>query len=1702
MVPSIAWAADEGIPDNDVVATEDVQENELATEEEPANIEQATDLESSVLKQDGNEDREMKLGDIEICIDSYEVCGTTCTLPGGSIHFEAWANLTVEDEYGGLKTISFGEGEFTEENYKVEWFLNESKDGIVINEDDNNPLKCIAEVSGGYTFKDSQNRDEYELTCKISRKGGSGYGEGTRGLTVCDWYCITKFDKEWNSKLPPGETVIYKPMLLETEIGKSGYTDITDTTDFSWDNFRGGISVSHNQSTGKSTVTRTDNDTAYACLHAHNRANGAQCDIDYYFEWCDYSTVFENGPDGEHYDGYANIFTDAPFTATLDLSDFKSCLKESGDPAYAVNVDLSDLKNNGTLINGVSYDSEKYELNITKAGLKKIAEKFADTDRNPKISAEIVSAESVGGEHIELANTELEMNIRVPDYLDMFRDREMLKSDLLEYDESFETDFCCAEYPESTRGEIHISDVEIENPSGIEVLKNPHIEKYDSGNTWAICCNEYGTAKATYTYSVTAWEENDDNNIEKKVIGEFERTVNISVVEEVYDVELVSSTYRSDMLPGTSYTIYPLLRYGQYVEDGEDSYIDRQFYDCSKSDNVPEGITFELQEDWIELVGKNRDIPVVNCEKDETEYSWMITATAYQNLNKDENFFEGHFSLEAKKNGSEIAETDYIANVCKQYYGLDVGNGLSVDMGSTFKKDDVLSKTQLKKYYTDSSGNIKTSVISKDKYTATIANLPYFVTQYGKDKYRVDDEVWYELPVVDGLYIDIEYGDWNSNAYFPVKLNAIEKKELVVSLPEKTYGDDYNSDEIEVKYGNKEIFDWNDEYYSDEDYSHQISKDEVKDAGVYYVKIVGSGPYAACEGKAALTINPAEAEIHIRDAAMYSDGEYPEYNYGVTGLFEDDALGDIIIRRADEKTEKTPGRYKLTADYTENANYDVEIKCGYLTIRKAEENEINITDYNGVYDGNSHGISVATGLEGSRLFYSEEDLDIDSGEWLEDAPTFSETGEYTVYVKAEKDGVDTVLSYGEVNISPKPATIKIDDKYIKYNGAEPDYTGTVTGLDEASRTTANISYECDYSRGDDVGEYDITANYNELENYEIIVSEGTLYVSEASTNLDISTDSITIDKGTSSTFTVTAADSVKIDFENSDGDIASVKKDDQDANTYNVTGLELGVCRITVTASDANATHEDAGNFKEETAVIKVNVVGTLATCEAGGNQLAAEVSARNVSTENAIEEQVSETGNIVLIVEKNTSASTDKKLVLDISMTCNGEPFEYDNTKMAVKVQPPTGFEYDKTDVYLNEPDPDNPGDSILTKVKSWMEDGYICFYAEHFSQYDVEGYNQIAIDSVELASDSEEYSGNMIMPEIEAVSAGGTVLGTNDYSVQIFSDENCTGEPFNLSEGIKNVGDYWLKVYAENEKYKDATPVRFTITPADMNDVDVYVSDQVYTGKKIEPDVALMLGDNEIFNSQGEENKKGIKVSYGKNTDAGTGTVIVTDSFGNLGYGTKKVSFAIFKADSECVTPANLKAKCGQTLADIILPDGFAWVDSTTAVGEFGAHSADATYTDSDTRNYQEIEITLAYQVEHKLTNHTYPAGYLKNGKSYDTCDVCEAVVNYGQLPGYGAPAVKSFKVSKGKKCFTAKWKKQKKNNLKIMSGYQVQYSASPNMSRAVTVYAGKKSKSKKVKGLAKKQYYYVRARIYVDTPTGPVYSGWTAVKGVKTK
>mgnify|MGYP000031262641 CR=1 FL=1 len=98
-------------------------------------------------------------------------------------------------------------------------------------------------------------------------------------------------------------------------------------------------------------------------------------------------------------------------------------------------------------------------------------------------------------------------------------------------------------------------------------------------------------------------------------------------------------------------------------------------------------------------------------------------------------------------------------------------------------------------------------------------------------------------------------------------------------------------------------------------------------------------------------------------------------------------------------------------------------------------------------------------------------------------------------------------------------------------------------------------------------------------------------------------------------------------------------------------------------------------------------------------------------------------------------------------------------------------------------------------------------------------------------------------------------------------------------------------------------------------------------------------------------------------------------TDNY--YGFEAVYCEFVVAKATPTYTAPTGLMAKYGQTLADVTLPDGWSWMDSSESVGgaSTAAKTFQAKFTPKDTENYNTVE-----NIELEVTVNKADGGNLK--------------------------------------------------------------------------------------------------------------------------
>jgi hypothetical protein len=133
------------------------------------------------------------------------------------------------------------------------------------------------------------------------------------------------------------------------------------------------------------------------------------------------------------------------------------------------------------------------------------------------------------------------------------------------------------------------------------------------------------------------------------------------------------------------------------------------------------------------------------------------------------------------------------------------------------------------------------------------------------------------------------------------------------------------------------------------------------------------------------------------------------------------------------------------------------------------------------------------------------------------------------------------------------------------------------------------------------------------------------------------------------------------------------------------------------------------------------------------------------------------------------------------------------------------------------------------------------------------------------------------------------------------------------------------------------------------------------IYTGNSLSPSVTV------IYDGDTLQGNTDYTLTYSNNTNAGTATATITGI--GIYEGTKNETFTIAKATPDYTAPTGLSATVGQTLAEVVLPQGWAWNSPSSLVGAEGERQHTAVFTPTDADNYNTVEVALIVVVMPKL-------------------------------------------------------------------------------------------------------------------------------------
>lgn len=450
--------------------------------------------------------------------------------------------------------------------------------------------------------------------------------------------------------------------------------------------------------------------------------------------------------------------------------------------------------------------------------------------------------------------------------------------------------------------------------------------------------------------------------------------------------------------------------------------------------------------------------------------------------------------------------------------------------------------------------------------------------------------------------------------------------------------------------------------------------------------------------------------------------------------------------------------------------------------------------------------------------------------------------------------------------------------------------------------------------------------------------------------LSITTDQNGVSKDILLKFTVETPDyTISCDPASLDFDTVTVDETPPEAQTVTITNQGNVTNTVSLPQSDAFDLNGGAG-FEGSTAVLAPEGTATFTVRPKAG--LSADDYSRTLTLSGSEGSQVSL--GVSYVVEKGQAAVTDVPRAKTLTYTGEAQPLV---TKGAA-----TGgtlvYSLDQDGAYTTAiPTATNAGEySVYYKVQGDKD---------HNDTEPVEVTVTIAKADPEVTAPVPVTGLTYTGEEYELITAGTTTGGTLVYSLTGDEDDYSTAIPTGTAAQSYTV---WYKVQG-NENYNGTEAASVTavignalaeVTEAPEANTLTYTGQAqalVTAGEATGGDMMYRLGDSGEFSAD---------IPTGTNAGDYSVWYKVVGDENHSDTDPVEVKITIAKATPAYTVPTGLTATYGDTLADVALPDDWAWDDAvTTSVGNVGDNTFSATFTPSDTDNYNTVTKNLTVAV-----------------------------------------------------------------------------------------------------------------------------------------
>ena len=238
------------------------------------------------------------------------------------------------------------------------------------------------------------------------------------------------------------------------------------------------------------------------------------------------------------------------------------------------------------------------------------------------------------------------------------------------------------------------------------------------------------------------------------------------------------------------------------------------------------------------------------------------------------------------------------------------------------------------------------------------------------------------------------------------------------------------------------------------------------DAGIYntYYQVTKAN-YTTVQGSAIVTIAKAAGVISFAESSVsktYGDADFTNTltNTGdgtVTYTSNNESVATVNSETGLVTITGAPGEATITATVTDGTNYAYVTATATFSVGvNSAAITVSAEGFTGTYDSKSHTITVTvTEPEGTTVKYGTT-----AGEYtLDEAPAYTDAGEYTIYYQVTKANYTTVENSAVVSIQKAAASISYETTAVSKTAGDEAFVNalTMTGDGTVTYSSDNVN---------------------------------------------------------------------------------------------------------------------------------------------------------------------------------------------------------------------------------------------------------------------------------------------------------------------------------------------------------------------------------------------------------------------------------------------------------------------------------------------------------------------------------------------------------------------------------------------------------------------------------------------------------------------